>query len=607
MRIKHTRRELLGVAASLGLGGLTASSTPIPADTAEHGAGTSAEQASLRDVMSDTWVCTDSLGRTLPLRGDAPAPRRDRTVGIFYFLWHGAHGTPGPYDNSKLIAANPASPAYGPEGAFHWWGEPHIGYFRSDDPWVARHNLLMLANAGVDVVLLDATNAFTYHQEVVTMCKAAEDIAAHGGTAPKFAFITHAATAKTVADLYDFIYRPRLFMEQWFIWKGKPLILGDVTAHQDNGTPMPEEIQQFFTWRYSWAWDPGKDKWEWIDTYPQRYGWHTSPKVAEQAPAAVASHPNNDIGRSWHDGAEPPLNELFLASDRHKGIYFGLQVERLLQIDPQFALLTGWNEWVAQRFVVPPGGSANFMGRHIGPGSSFFVDNYNEEFSRDIQPMKGGYGDLYYLQMVAAIRKFKGVRTVKPAVQYHDLVLHDSWHHWPAVGPVYLDAQGDTLHRDWAGWGNLHYKNETGRNDIVEARVAANATHLWFYVKTAAPLTVHTDTNWMQLLLNTHHGDQSGWEGYDYVVNAKVVNNTTTLLRRLRDGHETHVSYRTRGHELVIEIPRHLIGVQNGPDFQFEFHWVDNVPVGEDINRFWTEGDSAPDGRFNYRYVHGII
>lgn len=604
MKVRSTRRELLESAAKLVALGATVGSSELPSDAAGSSQGLPAQVLNLRDSRPDTWVCTDRLNRSLPLANEVGPPRQDRTVGIFYFLWHGAHGTPGPYDNTKLIKANPSAPAYGPVSAFHWWGEPSIGYFRSDDPWVAHHNLMMLANAGVDVLLIDVTNGFTYHTELETLCNEARTIVAKGGNVPRFAFVTHAATFRTVTDLYDFVYKPRRYSELWFHWEGKPLILGDISAKSDSGNPLPPEIAQFFTWRYSWAWDPGEDKWEWIDTYPQRFGWHLSPSTPEEAPAAVASHPDNDIGRSWHSGSEPPLDSHFLTAERHKGIYFGLQLSRLLQIDPQFAFLTGWNEWVAQRFVVAPGQHINFMGKQLSPGQTFFVDNYNEEFSRDVQPMKGGYGDLYYLQMVSAIRRYKGARSLEVSRDYHNVRLSAPWHRWNGVRPVYIDAEGDVKHRDWDGWGNLRYKDHTGRNDIVEARVASNSTHVWFYVRTANRMSPHTDRHWMQLLLSIDAGDDRGWEGYNFVVNSTVISDNVTTLKRLHDGYVFRVPYRSSGSHLAVEIPRRLLGIPSGTRFQFDFHWVDNVPVGGDIDRFWTEGDSAPDGRFNFRYIH---
>ncbi len=93
-----------------------------------------------RDLFSDTWVATDGLGRSLPTAADCRVRRSDRYVGIFYFLWHGFHGTGGPYDITRILAADPDHPVWDPEGAFHWWGEPDAGYFLATDPWVIRRD-----------------------------------------------------------------------------------------------------------------------------------------------------------------------------------------------------------------------------------------------------------------------------------------------------------------------------------------------------------------------------------------------------------------------------------------------------------------------------------
>ena len=55
-----------------------------------------------RDLYSDSWVATDSLGRTLPGYAEVGPKQTDKYVGMFYFLWHGEHGT-DLYDNTKLI------------------------------------------------------------------------------------------------------------------------------------------------------------------------------------------------------------------------------------------------------------------------------------------------------------------------------------------------------------------------------------------------------------------------------------------------------------------------------------------------------------------------
>ena len=47
------------------------------------------ESSPVWDTYSDTWVATDALGRRLPTYAEVGPPRKNRTVGLFYFLWHG--------------------------------------------------------------------------------------------------------------------------------------------------------------------------------------------------------------------------------------------------------------------------------------------------------------------------------------------------------------------------------------------------------------------------------------------------------------------------------------------------------------------------------------
>ncbi len=114
------------------------------------------------DLRSESWVATDALGRTLPGYEECGPPRANRTVGMFYFLWLGQHGTGGPYDITRLLAADPSNPAWGPVNTFHHWGEPELGYYLSSEDYVIRRHCQMLVDAGVDVIIFDVTNAITY-------------------------------------------------------------------------------------------------------------------------------------------------------------------------------------------------------------------------------------------------------------------------------------------------------------------------------------------------------------------------------------------------------------------------------------------------------------
>lgn len=544
------------------------------------------------DLHADTWVATDALGRMLPV---APcAPRPDRYVGVFYFVWHGHHGTPGPYDLSKITQETP--PKFGGVGEFHWWGEPEVGYFRSIDPWLQRRNLEMLGNAGVDVLFVDVTNAFTYREEMAVLFETAERMRAQGSPTPRVAFVLNAHPVATVKRLWEEWYRPRKHAGLWFPWLGKPLILADPDAKDEDGQTVPPEIRSFFTWRRSWfETDPngwfgdGRDRWPWRDRTPQKYGWHDDPKVAEQIAVGVASHPTNGIGRSTRNGKIPPLDALGSAATYDQGIQFEEQWRRVFETDPKMVFVTGWNEWVAQRFLVAKGQQIDLAGQPLKEGDTFFVDLYNREFSRDLDPMRGGYTDNYYYQLIANVRRFKGARPIPRATAPATIRVEGPFAQWRGIGPEFRDNVGDTMPRDADGWGSLHYRNVTGRNDIVAAKVARDAQNLAFYVRTAAPLTPSADPRWMVLYLDVDQSAATGRYGYDYRVASGWLERWSGRWTRLK-----RVPTRTEGKELHLAIPRKLVGYRGGLDFK----WTDNSTE----DGLFLDGDAAPPRRFRYRY-----
>lgn len=550
------------------------------------------------DSYSDTWVATDGLGRALPGHDQVGSPRPGKYAGIFYFLWLGQHSRQV-YDNSKILAANPQQPGWGPEHAFHFWGEPLLGYYRSEDEFVLRRHAQMLAAAGVDVVFFDVTNAFTYDSVLESLFRVYEDLRRSGQATPQIAFMTHARSGQITQRLYDNLYAKGLHRDLWFLWQGKPLIL----ATPGELTPA---LADFFTVRESWAWTnpggwfgDGKDKWPWVDHTPQGFGWHEDPTKPEQICVCVAEHPTSNIGRSFHDGKQPSPDEI----TPERGLYFAEQWERALQVDPEFVFITGWNEWVAQRFVNK--GNVGFLGRKGNPGDSYFVDQYNQEFSRDAEPMKGGHGDNYYYQMIAGIRRFKGVRPLPP-VSPRPIRLDGSFDDWTAVQPEFRDHLGDPVRRDHDGWeGAGRYVNQTGRNDLVSSKVSCDAESVYFYARTREPLSPCTDPAWMMLFLDVDHDPATGWLGYDFVVNRTGVRpQATTLERNVGGRYEwtapVEIPLRVSGCELELAIPRAALGLPAG-SATLDFKWADNLAQTGDWSDFALNGDCAPDDRFNFR------
>lgn len=567
--------------------------------------------------FADTWSATDGLGRSLD-DVNYPAAREDRYVGIFYFVWQGAHGydthrggtpdggvmtklptdTISPHDITKLLQANPDNPPYGPLHAFHHWSEPYFGYYLADDEWVIRKHAQMLSDAGIDLIILDATNAAIYLPQVSKIARVYQQLRHEGISTPSMAFIVNSGPEATVASLYKEIYQKGLFSELWFQWKGKPLLLCPPEAAKGA-------MADFFTIRQSWAWSKGqqwfgdgKDKWPWLDHTPQSFGWHESPNKPEQISVAIAQHPMSNIGRSFHDGKQPEMHST------EKGLYFTEQWQRALEVDPELVFVTGWNEWVAMRFN--DGASQYFLGKPIAKGETYFVDLYNAEFSRDAEPENGITQDHYYYQLTNYVRKFKGVRKQLPAAHSAPIRIDGRYNDWKKSTSIFQDDKGDVFHRKHPGWGRIkEYVNNSGRNDIVEARVSENKQKLFFYVKTDSALTRWDSVDWMRLFITVNQSDMAGWEGFQLLVNKTPLNSHQTTLSKYSavNGWEeiAVLEYKVSGNELELAIPKYVAGIPD-TSFVIDFKWVDNIPLNAGPMNWLDKGDAAPNGRFKYRY-----
>jgi hypothetical protein len=558
------------------------------------------------DTYSDTWVATDALGRSLPSCSEAGLPRQHHTVGVFYFLWLYPRGGLGPFDISQILTKDPqaitnaASPLWGPMHEFHHWGESIFGYYLSDDEAVLRKHAQMLADAGVDVIIFDVTNQQTYPRSWKTLCRVFDQIRREGGQTPQIAFLCPFWNPKKVArELWEQLYSPGLYPDLWFRWEGKPLILADPAQ-----TDLGPEIRSRFTFRKPqpdyFVGPTGPNQWGWLEVYPQHV-FTNATGAPEQMAVGVAqnavdgklsvlSNPRS-LGRSYHDGREPEL-----ADCDFSGRNFAEQWHRAFQVEPEFIFITGWNEWIAMRF--------DHHAPFHAPGPVTFVDEFNGEFSRDIEPVKGGHGDDYYYQMIANIRRYKGVRPLPP-VRPQPITIDGRFGDWATVEPEFRDTIGDPVKRDHAGWAQgQRYVNRTGRNDIIAAKVSLDATNVYFYVRTLEPLTPASDPNWMLLFIDADHDARTGWLGYDFIVNRVNVRAQTTTLERNAGGYHwgaaVDVPCRAVGNELELAVPRAALGLTKLPA-TLDFKWADNIQQTGEATDFTLNGDAAPNDRFNYR------
>jgi hypothetical protein len=575
--------------------------------------GSAVTDAVAWDLKSDTWVAWDGLGRKLPGYAEAGPPRANRTVGIFYHLWFGPHGTDGPYDVTLITGGYTGNPndledlQWGPPWKPHHWGEPELGYYLSDDAYAIRKHCQMLVDAGVDTLIYDCSNEYTYYSNYMLLAGIYQQIRDQGGKTPQFCFMLSTGLDDTnflAETLYDEFYSHNYYPDLWFMWKGKPLIC----THPDGLRP---EVQAFYNFRsminsYG-SGQPGYQTWAWTDYWPQDYGWDEDPNIPECVVVMPAVAPMVNVGRSHYNQVQPDMDNL----NTEQGLYFTQNWERALQLDPEFVYLYGWNEWTASLFVYPNIGPQDyhyFLGRRLQDGDIWFADSYNHEFSKCCEPMKGGHTDNYYYQMVTGIRRYKGVRPLEVSGPATTIGIDGSFSDWDGVQPEYRDTIGDTMHRNHPGWGSAGgLVNTTGRNDFVAMKVAHDADNIYFYAQTSEDITNYTDPYWMLLFIDADNDNTTGWEGYDYLVNYGINSTTSTMVMRSTGGWNwTYWKlgwYQVAGNKMEMRISRADLGLTDY--LAFNFHWADNLQQPDDVMEFAVSGDSAPNRRFMYRYVAG--
>ena len=551
----------------------------------------------------DTWAACDALGRVLPTHDQAGDLKPDKFVGIFYFQWaeNEAGFKTGPYDNTQIMAkagGNLLNATFGPVNAFHHWGQPYFDYYLIDDEFVIRKHAQMLADAGVDTLIFDATNALTYDNIWSKIGAVYTDMRSKSIRTPKFCFITWSQSQQTVQKIYDNLYSQNLFKDLWFMWDGKPLIFA-------NPDGLPAVLSNFFTVRESWAWTKGqawygdgRGKWPWIDNYPQGPGLGLDGQL-EQTCVTVAGHPIDNIGRSFDGPTHHEPDQINPAV----GTYFSQQWEHALQTNPPFIFVTGWNEWIAQRFVQTTG-DIPFIGRHWPVGTTFFVDEFLEEYSRDVEPMRGGHGDNYYYQLISFIRRFKGMSQPDTPSPPKTIQINQDFTQWNGVAPFYLDDLYDIPSRNHSRYGDQggQLVDFSQRNDLAVMQVARDQTNVYFYARSTVPWVQGNNFTW--LFLNTDNDYSTGWIGFDYLVDIGQGQLKKSMGSTGQWQPQQAVAIVNSGNnELHFALAYQALNLNN-TQINLQFKWLsaDALYTSDPLN-FMDKGDAAPNGRFTYTYM----
>ncbi len=572
------------------------------------------------DNYADTWTATNAYGlRLADYEETGGVKAGNHEVGMFYHDWH-LHNSKA-YIASEIIAKHPeakddynhsAWPTNGPA----WWDEPVYGFYDDTDYWHYRKSAELMADAGVDVVFLDYTNGDSiYVKGLDVMMRAYHDAREDGVNVPKISgYLQMGSTLpnrwRMLKAIYFNLCYNEYYKDLWYYWDGKPLMIQNgyaenvkaANADDAEEVALANELVNFFTFRETgnrWKGDTTQNKyWHWLVNYPQPEWGYTENGRTECVNLGMAINESYlyketrvgvfseeyTKGKSYTEA----FGEDYRPEAVHEGYFFREQASRVLEIDPEFCFIDGWNEYNTAR------------GRDYYGVPNAFIDLYDDEKSRDFEPTKGEVKDDYYNILVDFIRKYKGVRPAPVASAETAININGGADQWANVLPEYINDYGayerDALgYKDYDTGENYVYKTEVV-NSISRAKVARDADNLYFYAVCESDINMR-DNNSMNLYLNTDRNYPTGWEGYDYVVsNGKVYKFADGSFDKTEVG---TAEYAVSGKTITVKVPKALIGYNT----ELEFKWTDNIDAKGDLMLFYTEGNAAPVGRFNYLYT----
>ncbi len=573
------------------------------------------------DVQADTWEATDMLGRKIPSPEECP-DRRNKKVGVFYWTWHEGNSI---NDNVQTIIEtlekypeaefDEKHPAWGIFDSH--WNKPLYGFYRDTDPYVIRKHMIMLANAGVDYIAFDNTNGTGLMREAyTTLLEQMRQAKLDGINVPKVLFMMNfwprPTTLLMLRAIYQDLYKPGLYEDLWYKIDGKPVVMAYPESIPEEGygafdTKFLNEIRDFFCFRPgqpAYAQGPVReDQWCWLESAPQHKFIERADGSCEQMGVSVAQNRTDEswctrfnivgsYGRSYthKDGHSLLSEDSFLY-----GYNFQEQWDNAIAADPDMIFVTGWNEWTAGRW----------HGWGIPEDSTqlAFVDQFDREHSRDIEPDCDGYLDTYYLQLCANIRKFKG--TAKLEAASPEVCGEPNWGN---ITPEYLNHKGSAPYRDYPAFGkHERMSDRSGRNDIIRSKVARDSENLYFYAECVDDIKDEDKENCMMLFLDTDRSKETGWEGYDFRIVKNELQKNAGTIKNGGYGWEkvADVERTINGKTITIKVKKAHLCLDSHIDL--EFKWADNCfrdifPKKADVMDFYLHGVCAPFGRFNYRY-----
>ncbi len=552
-------------------------------------------------------------------------------------------------DNGNLITPTPLF-------QFHYYSEPLYGYYCSDDPWVLARHVELLTMSGIDYISLDLTNISLYKKNVTAVLETLLKFQQLGWKVPLVTEIltgttpyTNPTHAERVFDFYNTFYCNSRYDSLWLRDEktNKPIISIDRSAYYSDLNPLVTANLKINN--TIWPYNKNQTQYDdisWLDwVYPQRvyqnsdgnfmsvsttqhvagsFGMSVNPYIKDdpnvrtayaealdQYDTGAATNYDSNRGRGW----DYELNKN-VPENAYKGTnleaQWGNAINNEKSIDE--VLVTGWNEWVAYKLPVEAMHGGDITVKSIYNkyyNDVTFCDTADEEFSRDLEMTKGGYGDNFYLQNMRLTRLFKSGNEVKYAGKYATPSLRNvSWEN----AREYRDFTNEVFARDFDRADHKEgykYTNNTNRNDIDTVKMSHDDNNLYLQIKTAKNLIIDQEAeNNLNVLLSIKGSTSPAWEGYNFILNRTPISlgsGTTKLEAVSSDGEFAFnevcdCECFAQNNTLSIAIPLINLGLHDVKDFTIDFKVADGMSDPSDIMNYYVDGDSAPIGRLNYRY-----
>ncbi len=561
----------------------------------------------------------DEYGRTVEA---AAGKKEKRDVGIFYFLWLGQPYATGIYDVSKIIEEHGKDIVFheeggeiSPNGQAHWWEEPLYGYYNSADRWVLRRHMEMLTEAGVDFLIFDTTNCVLYEEVATAIMQLSQELRDEGWDAPQVVFYTHSRSIQTMNNIYNKFYRSGQYKDSWYCIDGKPMIIGYTTALKDrreaksrsdnsyDPSDLSQELQDFFYIKEA-CWP---NDFHTANSFPYTEWVYPQPLNGNTMNVSVATHPmvpfsfslTHENWCNWGRGYDVVTGEN-KHEDIYRGTFFQSEWETVHASDPQpeIIMVTGWNEWIA--YKQPYG------------GEYMLCDNVDMEYSRDIEPMKGGYEDAYFIQMISNIRRYKyeSSEGVVGDNIYKSIDINGSADQWNDVKAIYRRVGNDNSARDYYGGSmTVSYHTDPADNNVVTIRVTNDSENLYFRIECDGNVKVSDDPSFMDLFIGTGKPEVKGWESYEFVAGREKdltagIASVEKLSKDFTGKRSGDARLSVSDNAVTYAVPFAALGLS--PDkaevTRIYFKVADGVENPGDIMDYYCTGRALPMGRLSFEY-----